>query len=75
MKNTTVCTTWRRSWFVESSGRMRSTDAPVVPMSEASTDPMARKAVFTIGRASMSPVTRTPPETTKRLPRRMMNDR
>ena len=75
MKNTTVCATFLRSWLVESSGRIKSTDAPVVPMREARTEPTARKAVFVRGVASRSPVARMPPETTNRLPRSTMNDR
>jgi len=74
MKNTTVCATWRRSSLVESSGRMRRMEAPVVPMSEARTAPTARKAAFTLGRASTSPVTTMPPEITNRLPSSAMND-
>jgi hypothetical protein len=75
MKKTTVCATWRRSSLVASRGRMRRTEAPVVPTRDARTAPTARKAVFTAGRAWMSPVTSTPPETTNRLASRAMNER
>ena len=64
MKNTTVCVTRARSRFVCSSGRISSIEAPVVPTREASRVPVARKAVFTSGVASRSPVRRTPPAIT-----------
>ena len=75
MKNTTVCATWRRPWFVASRGRMRSTEAPVVPTREARSAPTARNAVLTAGRAGMSPVMSTPPEITNRLASRAMKER
>src|SRR5439155_1601842 len=55
MKNTIVWRTCVRSRLVCSNGRIRSIEAPVVPMNEASTDPSARNPVFVIGVASMSP--------------------
>ena len=64
MKKITVCVTCVRSRFVWSSGRMSSMEAPVVPTTEASTAPLARKAAFTEGVASMSPRRSTPPEIT-----------
>ncbi len=54
---------------------MSSMEAPVVPMREARSEPAARKAVFTAGRASRSPSSITPPEITNRLPSRTMKDR
>ena len=74
MKKITVCTTWRRSLLVCSSGRISSIEAPVVPMSDATIDPIARNAVFTSGVASRSPSICTPPEITNRLPSSVMND-
>ena len=43
MKKTTVWATCLRSRFVWSSGRMRSIDAPVVPMNDASSAPAAEE--------------------------------
>ncbi len=64
MKKTTVCRTRVRSRFVWRSARIRSMDAPVVPMIDASAVPTARNAVLVIGVASRSPRRSTPPEIT-----------
>jgi hypothetical protein len=52
---TTVWTRWARSRLVLSSGRMSSIAAPVVPMKDAMTPPMARKIVLLRGVARRSP--------------------
>ena len=64
MKKTTVCFVRVRSRLVWSSGRMRSIDAPVVPRTEASTEPAARKPALVSGVATRSPRRSTPPEIT-----------
>ena len=66
MKKTIVWRTRVRSRFVWRIGRIRSIEAPVVPMNEARIDPAARKAVLVRGVAIRSPRSRIPPEITKR---------
>jgi hypothetical protein len=67
MNNTTFRDVMRYL-FILIQGRIISIDAPVVPITFASTAPMAKKIVFTIGVAS--PLTRMlmPPEITNRDP-------
>ena len=55
---------WLRSELVASSGRISSIDAPVVPISDASTPPSARKAVLLRGMARRSPSRWMPPQIT-----------
>ena len=61
MKKITVCTTWRRSEFVCSSGRISSMLAPVVPTKLAVAAPTARKTALVAGRAARSPRRLMPP--------------
>ena len=56
MKKTTVCRTCSRSRFVWSRGRIRTIDAPVVPIRLASTAPIASIAVLTAGVARQVPL-------------------
>ena len=49
MKNTTVWVLWRRPALARSSGRISSIDAPVVPIHDASSVPIARIVVLTPG--------------------------
>ena len=51
MKKTTTWALCRRSSLARSSGRISTIEAPVVPITLASTVPMARSAVLTAGRA------------------------
>ncbi len=74
MKKTTVWATCLRSRFVWSSGRMRSIEAPVVPMNDASSAPRPRNAAFVRGVASRSPSMKMPPEITNSPPRSTMNE-
>ncbi|MNZ98420.1 hypothetical protein D3C78_1177020 [compost metagenome] len=62
MKNTTTCTRCLRLSLARSSGRIISIAAPVVPISEASSTPMASNAVFSCGEPCRLPHTRMPPE-------------
>ena len=64
MKKMTVCLTRVRSRLVWRSARIRSIEAPVVPMHDASREPVARNAEFTSGVAGRSPRMRIPPEIT-----------
>ena len=75
MKNTAVWRTRVRSRFVCNTGRISTMEAPVVPTSEASTDPSARNPVLVSGVATRSPRSMMPPEITKRPARSTMNDR
>ncbi len=52
---------------------MSTMDAPVVPMSEASTAPSARSPVFSPGVPASVPRTTIPPEMMNSAPSRMMN--
>jgi hypothetical protein len=74
MKKRTVWRTWARSRLVCKTGRIRSIEAPVVPMKDASTDPSARNTVLVRGVATRSPRSRTPPEITNSPARRTMNE-
>ena len=49
--------------------------APVVPMNDANTVPMARMPVFSAGVPTSEPLIRTPPEMVNRANSRMMNGR
>ena len=69
-----MCLTYSRSLLVRSIGRMRSMEAPVVPTRLAITEPTARKAVFTDGLPSRSPLSRIPPEMMNSEPSRAMNE-
>ena len=57
----TVCLTRFRSRLVWSKGRISTIEAPVVPMTEARIEPVARKAVLVSGVASRSPRSSIPP--------------
>ena len=70
---TTVCTLILRSWLMFSSGRINSIAAPVVPMKDAITAPIAKTMVLFFGVARMSPFRKSPPETTKSANSSMMN--
>ena len=65
MKKSTVCTLYLRCWIVESNRRMSNIAAPVVPMNDASTQPIARMMVFVCGVALRSPRIQIPPVVTK----------
>ena len=73
MKNTTMCTGDLRHSFALSRGRMRSIPAPVVPMNEASTEPMSRMSVLTMGVPTRVPLSRIPPEIMNSAARSAMN--
>ena len=49
IKNTTVCTLCTRLSLARISGRINNIEAPVVPMTLASSPPMARMAVLVRG--------------------------
>src|SRR5437763_297828 len=57
MKNTTMCTVRRRLWLARSSGRIKRTEAPVVPRRFASTAPSPSIPVFTSGVPDSDPCT------------------
>jgi hypothetical protein len=73
MKNTITCTLCRRLSFARISGRISSIEAPVVPMTLASTAPIARIAVFRPGAPCKLPRMWMPPATVKSAVSRMMN--
>ena len=73
MKKTTVCRTCSRSRLVWSKGRIRTIEAPVVPIRLAANAPTARTPVLTAGRARRSPLSWSPPEITYRLASSTMN--
>ena len=64
MKSGTRWARYSRWRLVQSSGRIISMLAPVVPTKLASTDPSSTRATFVAGLASTSPVSCTPPEVT-----------
>jgi hypothetical protein len=57
MKRTTRWTRLRRDSLARRSGRIRSTDAPVVPITLARTAPIASSAVFMSGVPESEPST------------------
>ena len=62
MKNTTMCALRSRGAFARSSGRISSTDAPVVPIKLASTAPIAeQRRCSTSGVPESEPRTWMPP--------------
>lgn len=69
----TVCTLIFRSLLIFSSGRISSIAAPVVPMKDAITPPIASTMVLFFGVGRMSPFRKSPPETTKSANSSMMN--
>ncbi len=56
MKKTMTCALFFRQAFALSTVRMRIIDAPVVPMNDAITVPMARSATFERGRPAEPPL-------------------
>ena len=68
MKKTKTCAFRRRMELARNSGRMSSIDAPVVPITEASTAPMAISTALRPGVPARVPRTTIPPEMTKRAP-------
>ncbi len=61
MKNTKVCVLRARNALARSTGRMSSMLAPVVPITLASSVPMASSAVFVAGVPTSVPRSSTPP--------------
>src|SRR5205814_1822311 len=72
MKKTKTCAFRRRMELARNSGRMSSIDAPVVPITEASTAPMAISTALRPGVPARVPRTTIPPAMTKRAPSRTM---
>ena len=69
----TVCTLCLRSSLMLSSGRISSIAAPVVPMKDATTPPIAITIMLLRGVARMSPARKSPPDTTKSAKSSRMN--
>ena len=74
MKKTMMWVLRSRGAFARSSGRINSTEAPVVPIAFASTAPRPSSAVLSSGVPESAPRTRIPPVTTKRAPSSRMNE-
>src|SRR3989441_4252329 len=73
MKKTTMCAVRRRLLLARSSGRIKRTEAPVVPRRFASTAPSPSIPVFTSGVPESDPCTWMPPVITNRAPMTTMN--
>src|SRR5205814_569368 len=73
MKKTTMCTVRRRLLLARSTGRIKRTEAPVVPRRFASTAPSPSIPVFTSGVPESDPCTWIPPLITNRAPMTTMN--
>ena len=56
MKKTTRCARARRDSFARKSGRMNSTEAPVVPMTLAQAAPISKSALFMSGVPESEPL-------------------
>ena len=63
IKKITVWTDWCRRRLAHSIGRIINIAAPVVPIIEANTTPMANKITFDFGVLILSLLIRIPPET------------
>jgi hypothetical protein len=75
MKNTTTWALRRRTELARRRGRIRTIEAPVVPMNDARIAPHASRATFTPGVPASVPRTTMPPAMTKREPSRTMKAR
>src|SRR5437899_2648076 len=75
MKKTTMCAVRRRLLLARSSGRIKRTEAPVVPRTLASTAPSPSIPVFTSGVPESEPWTWIPPVITYSAPITTMNPR
>ena len=62
IKKTTVCTVCCRHLFARKIGRIRSMEAPVVPIQDASTVPINIKRVFIWGVPDNRPLILIPPD-------------
>ena len=74
MKKTTTWVLRSRGALARSSGRISSTEAPVVPIAFASTAPRPSSAVLSSGVPESEPRTRIPPVIAKRAPSSRMKE-
>ena len=73
IKNTIVCTLCLRHALERKIGRIKSIDAPVVPIHEANKAPMNNMIVFTIGEPFKVPRTKMPPDIVKSAQSKIIN--
>ena len=75
IKNTTKCTLFFRHELALIRGRIKSIDAPVVPIMEASPVPIISNTLLSLGLPFKSPLIKIPPDTVNNANSSIINGR